>query len=88
MFFLYLIIFNLPLEIANMRFSFSIFLMYSLSNFIYNIFNILMNRYLTWINLLKQLLYPDKYKKYNPVKILTAQYHKIPNPKLPPKKER
>ncbi|KRX07265.1 hypothetical protein PPERSA_06880 [Pseudocohnilembus persalinus] len=35
-----------------------------------------------WSEILKRISYPSKYKKYDPVKILTAQYHKIPNPKL------
>lgn len=37
------------------------------------------------IKMLKHLLYPDKYKKYDPVVILTADYHAVPNPRLSPK---
>jgi hypothetical protein len=31
-----------------------------------------------WINILRNLLYPEKYSTYNPVRILTADYHAVP----------
>ena len=34
------------------------------------------------IQIIQMLLFPDKYKKYDPVAILTANYHEISNPRL------
>ena len=34
------------------------------------------------VQLIQLLLFPSKYKKFNPVEILTATYNEIPNPKL------
>lgn len=36
--------------------------------------------HMNWMNILTELLYPQKLKTYDPVKILTADYHAIPNP--------
>ena len=37
-------------------------------------------KYLKWINILEQLLYPEKFKPYDPVRILTANYQVLPKP--------
>ncbi len=37
--------------------------------------------YLSRFNMLQMLLYPKKYDKYDPVKVLTAGYNAIPNPR-------
>ena len=34
------------------------------------------------VQMIQLLLFPSKYKKFNPVEILTATYNEIPNPKL------
>lgn len=35
-----------------------------------------------WVNILKNLLYPVKFKPYDPVRILTADYHAVPNQRV------
>jgi len=37
---------------------------------------------MSWLNILKNLLYPDSLKKYDPLKILNADYYLKPNHKI------
>ncbi len=43
--------------------------------------------YLKRIQIIQMLLYPEKYEKYDPVKILTATYSSVPKPKYTKKQQ-
>ncbi len=43
---------------------------------------------MTWLNILRNLLYPDKFKKHDPVKILNADYYALSNHKMDEKERK